>query len=100
MELIENKYPFCGTENKYYTFTDKDSYQWIFKYKNTINEEVYTYYYIYDGIYNGYECYLFDDYEYDCKEVDIKDITDLMPDSNIDKINYIRKQRIKSLLSI
>lgn len=31
-------------------------------------------------------------------EVNIKDIIDLLPNDNIDKINYMRKNRIKSLL--
>lgn len=33
------------------------------------------------------------------EKIDIKEILHLLPDDNLDKINYIRKQRIKSLLT-
>ena len=41
----------------------------------------------YDSLYENYY-----------REIDIKDIIDLLPSNNPDKINYIRKQRVKMLL--
>ena len=90
-------------ENRFYKLIDKND-NWYFKFKclgddNQLKAD--GYYLNNDFEYkittSSYICKL-DDYRYE--EIDIKDIIDFLPKDNPDKINFLRKQRIKSLLCL
>ena len=86
-----------GKYYKYFYFYDV----YIFKLKEIIGDDLILdlEYYFYKNIIqkNDENHIIYRDNDA-FKEVNIKDIIDLLPNDNIDKINYMRKNRIKSLL--
>lgn len=60
---------------------------------------------IYDGFYMIYDenycdTVYFERYDIIVEEIDISVIVDYLPENNLDKIIYLRKQKIKSLLAL
>ena len=95
-DLVENhyyklKYHITTNYIKYYYYNNKSIYfYWeircfnndkpFFKYLNTLSL-----------------AFRFDEYMI-CEEVEIDELIEYLPENNIDKINYLRKRKIKNLL--
>lgn len=86
----------------YYKLSFYNEVCYYFQFNYIEDSTIFSYFEIEDNEYTDnkwlLESHYVEDDVYIYTEISIEEIIDLLPDSNINKINYLRKQRIKKLL--